>query len=125
MCSAYGIKTVKALRTGPGLTKPGVAPYAAFAVLLDGYQPGLRGGTGARSDWDLAADLVRSGFRVILAGGLGPDNLGEALAAVHPLAVDLNSGVEIRPGIKDHALLHRAMAVIAGGKPRTGEERPW
>jgi len=124
-CAEYGIPVVKALRTAPGFTEADVAPYAAFAILLDGFRAGLRGGTGARADWTLAVRLARGGYRVILAGGLSADNLASAMEEVEPLAVDLNSGVESAPGIKDHERLRAAFAAIAPGEPRPREERPW
>jgi phosphoribosylanthranilate isomerase len=77
-------------------------------LLVDAIDPALRGGTGRRADWNAAATLART-RRVILAGGLRPDNVGEAVRQVRPYAVDVASGVEVRPGIKDHARM-RAFA---------------
>ena len=61
------------------------------------------GGTGNLSDWSLAREMADSGARVILAGGLAPENVAAAIGAVRPWAVDVISGVEARKGIKDHA----------------------
>jgi phosphoribosylanthranilate isomerase len=77
-------------------------------LLVDAIDPQQRGGTGARADWNAAAMLART-RRVILAGGLRPDNVEEAVRRVRPYAVDVASGVELRPGIKDHARM-RAFA---------------
>jgi phosphoribosylanthranilate isomerase len=77
-------------------------------LLVDAIDPQLRGGTGRRADWHAAATLART-RRVILAGGLRPDNVGQAVRQVRPYAVDVASGVEARPGIKDHARM-RAFA---------------
>jgi phosphoribosylanthranilate isomerase len=77
-------------------------------LMVDAIDPAQRGGTGARADWAAAARLARL-RRVILAGGLRPDNVGEAVRQVRPYAVDVASGVELRPGIKDHARM-RAFA---------------
>lgn len=72
------------------------------AWLLDAAVPGAFGGTGKRVDWDLAAEVVRRSPRpVILAGGLDPDNVAEAIARVRPSAVDVSSGVESSPRVKD------------------------
>lgn len=71
-------------------------------VHLDAYDPVTKGGTGKTIDWQRAATIARS-RRVILAGGLTPSNVGEAIAQVKPYAVDVASGVESSPGIKDHS----------------------
>ena len=73
-------------------------------VLLDVHDPIKRGGTGQTVDWARAAMIARS-RHVILAGGLTPENVAEAIAQVKPFAVDVASGVESRPGIKDPARL--------------------
>jgi phosphoribosylanthranilate isomerase len=71
-------------------------------VLLDAFVPGQPGGTGHTFRWELAAGLARR-RHVTLAGGLKPDNVAAAIAAVRPFCVDAASGVERAPGIKDHA----------------------
>ena len=74
----------------------------ATAVMLDAYSPNQFGGTGHQIDWDLAGQIVQtSGLPVILAGGLTPDNVADAIRAVRPFAVDVSGGVEAAPGIKD------------------------
>ena len=80
----------------------GIADYPAAAYLLDSRVPGRHGGTGVAFDWSLAArvDVPRP---VILAGGLCPGNVAEAVRQVRPYAVDVSSGVEAKPGIKDAA----------------------
>ncbi len=92
-------RVIKAWRGGPALEAE-VVDYPAVAILLDAYDPRLYGGTGRTVDWDLAARLARQ-VRLFLAGGLSPDNIAEAVRRVRPYAVDLNSGVESAPGIKD------------------------
>lgn len=70
--------------------------------LLDSYDSATIGGTGKTCDWTKAHDLVRaSGVPVLLAGGLTAENVGEAVATVNPWGVDISSGVEIEPGVKD------------------------
>jgi phosphoribosylanthranilate isomerase len=73
-------------------------------ILLDAHDPVLHGGTGRTVDFTRAAK-VASRRRVVLAGGLTPDNVREAITTVRPYAVDVASGVETEPGIKDHARL--------------------
>ncbi len=76
----------------------------AFAVLVDSWDPRLPGGTGRMADLGLAAEAARK-CRVILAGGLNPGNVARAVALVRPFGVDVSSGVERAPGIKDSGLL--------------------
>ena len=71
------------------------------AVLLDTYHPSLHGGTGKVFNWALGAKIARDS-RIILAGGLTPENIQEAVETVNPYAVDISSGVEAAPGRKDH-----------------------
>jgi phosphoribosylanthranilate isomerase len=70
----------------------------AKALLLDGHAPGEAGGTGEAFDW---ASIVTVARPVVLAGGLTPENVKQAIDLVHPFAVDVSSGVESAPGIKD------------------------
>ena len=91
---------------------------AADAVVLDARVEGRLGGTGVRLDWAaLAMPLERArgrgAARLVLAGGLTPENVGEAIARLAPDIVDVSSGVESSPGIKDHARM-RAFAAAAG-----------
>jgi phosphoribosylanthranilate isomerase len=94
---------IKALRLQPGKNPVEGGGYATSAVLLDANVPGQFGGTGAVADWSLAARFVRENrdLRVFLAGGLTPENVGEAIRAVSPHAVDVAGGVELSPGRKD------------------------
>jgi phosphoribosylanthranilate isomerase len=73
-------------------------------LLLDVHDPVKRGGTGRTIDWTAAAD-VAARRRVLLAGGLTPDNVADAVARVRPFGIDVSSGVERAPGIKDHQRL--------------------
>jgi phosphoribosylanthranilate isomerase len=73
------------------------------ALVLDAYSPTAYGGTGKTVDWERAAEVVRAcQVPVVLAGGLTAENVAEAIATVRPYAVDVSSGVESEPGIKDH-----------------------
>jgi phosphoribosylanthranilate isomerase len=73
---------------------------AETTLLVDAADTTRRGGTGTRVDWGRAATLARQ-RRVVLAGGLTPDNVAQAIATVHPYGVDVSSGVEEAPGVKD------------------------
>lgn len=72
------------------------------AALIDAYDPDQYGGTGKRVDWDLVAELRQTiDVPLVLAGGLTPDNVADAVVKVKPYAVDVSSGVELSPGVKD------------------------
>ena len=85
-----------------------------LTVLLDVHDPLRRGGTGRTVDWTLAAEVARR-RRTFLAGGLGADNVAEAIAAVRPYAVDASSRLEASPGIKDPARLRAFLAAAGAG----------
>jgi phosphoribosylanthranilate isomerase len=89
------------------LMEPVLADYSPQAVLLDAYHEDVLGGSGVTFDWGLAVEAqARFGVRVVLAGGLTPENVAEAIRQVKPYAVDVSSGVESStPGRKDHARL--------------------
>jgi len=98
-------RVIKAISVKPGFRVASVKRYqAADAILLDGFSRGLHGGTGRRLDWKLARDAGRYA-RIILAGGLTPENVTEAIRVARPYGVDVASGVETRPGRKDLAKL--------------------
>jgi phosphoribosylanthranilate isomerase len=80
-------------------------------ILLDAHDPVKRGGTGKTVDWTRAAHIGRS-RRMILAGGLTPSNVREAIEQVRPFAVDVASGVESSPGIKDHELIKAFITAV-------------
>ncbi len=94
-----------------GFTPEDLKVLKAAAFLLDAYHPTLRGGTGRVVDWNLARQAKRYG-RIILAGGLTPENVGEAICTVRPYAVDVASGVEASPGRKDPAKLRDFFASV-------------
>jgi phosphoribosylanthranilate isomerase len=83
----------------------------ANAILLDGFRAGLHGGTGATVDWKLAARASSHG-NIILAGGLTPENVAEAISVARPYAVDVASGVEAKPGKKDAQLVRAFMSAV-------------
>ena len=102
---AEHLPVIKALRLGQGTDAPDFAKYrAASAFLLDSAVSGQYGGTGTTGNWHAARSASKS-QRILLAGGLTPENVGEAVRIVRPYAVDVASGVEARPGKKDPAKL--------------------
>jgi phosphoribosylanthranilate isomerase len=102
-CGQYGKPYIKTVRMRPGidLMQQAHAYPDALGLLLDSYEVGRPGGTGAVFDWSRAQ--AHLGKPVILAGGLGPDNVATAIRQLHPYAVDVSSGVEAAKGIKDYA----------------------
>ncbi|HRZ94512.1 MAG TPA: phosphoribosylanthranilate isomerase [Candidatus Paceibacterota bacterium] len=102
-CARIGRPVIKGFRVRDAASIASLEEYRTAAWLLDAFVPGQEGGTGVRFDWDLAAAAVLRGRPVILAGGLSPDNVAEAIARVRPYAVDVSSGVERGPGRKDAA----------------------
>jgi len=109
-CASFGVPYMKALRMRPGVDAlASINGYPdASAILLDAYEAGMAGGTGKRFDWALAVECVqRSSVAIVLAGGLSADNLEQAMTQVCPWALDVSSGVEAQPGIKDAALMQQ------------------
>lgn len=89
--------------------------HDAQALLLDANRAGAAGGSGETFDWQRNTAL--SNMPVVVAGGLHPGNVGEAIQRLVPYAVDVSSGVESAPGIKDSALIRDFMAAVARAKP--------
>lgn len=108
MCGALPRHAFKAVRLRPDATGDEALAmaerYPDCTLLLDAAHEGMYGGTGRRTSWPAAAAVARR-HRLFLAGGLTPENLEEAVQTVRPWAVDVSSGVEIEPGVKDHAKL--------------------
>jgi phosphoribosylanthranilate isomerase len=109
-------KVIKAIRVRSGADLDLARSYRTDFHLLDAHRPGKPGGTGEIFDWELVR-ARRSRVPLILAGGLVPGNVAEAIETVRPFAVDVASGVEAAPAIKDHALMTEfaAQAEEAGG----------
>ena len=104
------LKIIKAFRVKDQSSLAPLRDFRASAFLLDSYVAGQLGGTGAKFNWDLAIQASAFGTPIILAGGLLPENIRDAVAKVAPYAVDVSSGVESAPGKKDHAKLRAFIA---------------
>jgi len=96
-----GLLIIKALRVDTNFDPQHVATYEADAIMLDSFHAQLRGGTGQVIDWSVARRARDAFPRLILAGGLSPENVAEAIAEVQPFAVDACSSLESSPGRKD------------------------
>ena len=101
-CLQFGLMSMKAFRVRDAESLKGIVSYKTDAWLLDAYSPERLGGSGERFNWDLAIEARKWGKPVFLAGGLTPENVPEAIRRVEPFGVDVSSGVEERPGKKDH-----------------------
>ena len=106
--------TIKALRIKDKASLRTARAYRdkVRALLLDTYSKDKAGGTGETFDWQLAIKIKKLGIPIILAGGLGPSNIEGAISIVRPYAVDVNSGVEERPGKKSHSLIKDLMEKV-------------
>lgn len=94
-------RVIKAIRVKELSDLDSLGNYQVSAFLLDTYTEDLLGGTGQVFNWDIAIEAKRFG-RIILAGGLTPENIEKAVKLVRPFAVDVSSGVEMDKGVKDH-----------------------
>jgi phosphoribosylanthranilate isomerase len=99
-----GVKVAKAIHVASAADIHAAEAFRTDFHLFDRRGKGMWGGTGESFDWELLRDH-RSEVPAILAGGLRPENVAEAVSTVHPFAVDVASGVEIEPGRKDHAAM--------------------
>lgn len=113
-CKRFGkFKIIKALRVSEKFDPKSFKDFPADAFLLDTFSEGGYGGTGETFDWQAAKAMKNFGKPVILSGGLNPDNVLPALEEVRPYAVDVASGVEKAPGVKDPNLLKQFLEKAA------------
>ncbi len=115
-CEGYHRPWIKALRVkaGDDIAASCKAYAGASGILLDTYVEGVPGGTGEAFDWSLVPkDLSKP---IILAGGLSATNVAQAIAQVHPYAVDVSGGVEQSKGIKDHAKIRAFIQAVRNSK---------
>ena len=119
-CQGADRPVVKALRVASSDDLIGVDDYPVSAYLLDARVEGLLGGSGQTFPWKMASEFCRD-RRVFLAGGLTPENVGEAVRALAPYGVDTASGVEVEPGIKDAAMVEQFIrAAMCAGMGKGG-----
>jgi phosphoribosylanthranilate isomerase len=112
-----GVKVIKAIHVASAADIHAAEAYRTDFHLFDRRAKGLWGGSGESFDWELLRGH-RSDVPEILAGGLRPDNVADAIAIAQPYAVDVASGVEIEPGRKDHAAM---AAFFANAQPKVAE----
>jgi phosphoribosylanthranilate isomerase len=106
---------IKSVAVGPGFEPESVDAYPPeVTILMDAHDPVRRGGTGRTIDWSAAA-AVAARRPVFLSGGLNSSNVADAIAHVQPYAVDVSSGVESAPGVKDSAKLRALFEAAHGG----------
>jgi len=114
-CQGLFPRVIKAFRVKDESVLDLLPRYKASAYLLDSYHEALKGGTGQSFNWEIARKASQYGL-IILSGGLTPENVRQAITEVQPFAIDVSSGVESRPGVKDHAKL-RAFLEAAKSTP--------
>lgn len=114
VCRSFGLPYLKAVRMRPGTdVRAQAARYAdAAALLLDAYRPDMAGGTGTTFPWEQIP--AQPGARLLLAGGLTPDNVAAAIRSVRPFGVDVSGGVEAAKGVKDPARMAAFFAAVRG-----------
>lgn len=114
-CTAFHRPYVKAVAMGDGVDPAAVAAEHPLALgfLADSHGAGAAGGTGSTFSWDLLPR--KRDYNLVLAGGLSPDNVAKAVATVRPEAVDVSSGVESSPGVKDAARIERFIEEVRRG----------
>ena len=122
-CVSEGLRVIKAFRVRNEEVLAQVTRFrgcGAAAYLLDAYSPHQAGGTGASFDWSIACRARQYG-PIVLAGGLTPANVGDAISTVRPVAVDVCSGVENRPGCKSISAIELFMQRVNAGsrKPQS------
>jgi phosphoribosylanthranilate isomerase len=112
-CNKFSTQVIKAIRVKDRSVLPQLSKYEVDALLLDAFVPGKPGGTGKSFNWDIAAEAKEYG-RIILSGGLSPENVAEAIARADPYGVDVSSGVEAEQGKKDPKKVRAFIRAAAG-----------
>ncbi len=110
-CLEVTHKIIKAFRIKNASSLDHMLDYQVAGYLFDAWSPAAHGGTGTTFNWEIAARVATS-HCIILAGGLTPDNVAEAIVVVTPYAVDVSSGVENVPGKKDAGKVERFMRAV-------------
>jgi len=120
----FDVPVIKAHRVKTGFDLNVMKEYDVYAHLVDAWVVGKQGGTGRLCDWESASRAARL-YRTILSGGLNPENVGQAIRAVKPFAVDASSGVEKRPGMKDRDLVRSFVASARNAFEQTMNLSEW
>jgi phosphoribosylanthranilate isomerase len=115
-CANFPLPVIKAFRVGKDFDPFVIRRYDVAGYLLDTWDPNCRGGSGNTFDWSLAVKACSMCDTVILSGGLNSLNIREAVEAVHAYAVDLNSGIEVSPGVKNPHKIKEIVSIIKGRK---------
>ena len=116
---AREFRVIRALSTDAQFEPEHTAAFPDCDVLIDAYHPKLRGGTGQTCDWSAARAAIRYTRFLILSGGLNAPNVGRAIAAVTPHAVDVCSGIEKAPGVKDRRALEQFISAVRAAELST------
>jgi len=113
-CASFGLPWMKAIRVRPDTYIQGLMDefHGARGILLDAWHEDVYGGSGKSFDWNLLRQQGQDVSRVILAGGLRPDNVAQAIRTVMPWGVDVSSGVESAPGVKSEPLINAFMREV-------------
>jgi phosphoribosylanthranilate isomerase len=111
-CEVLAGRVIKVFKAGLDPPDPIWRQAAIRGVLIDTYTPDAAGGSGQTFDWNLFHEYRVLGWPMILAGGLTPANIGEAIHLTRPEAVDVSSGVERQPGVKDSQKIQKLMEAI-------------
>lgn len=115
-CAQFELPVIKAFRVADEAVLAELPAYPVAAHLLDAFVAGAHGGTGTTFNWAIARAAVAAGHRILLAGGLTPENVARAVAEVRPFGVDVSSGVESAPGRKDAAKMRAFCAAARQGR---------
>ena len=111
---AAEFRVIRAFSTHARFCPEDVSPFSDCDVLVDAHHPDLRGGTGRTCNWQAARATLAFARFLILSGGLNAQNVGRAIKAVTPHAVDVCSGVESAPGVKDHRAIKNFVTAVRG-----------
>jgi len=124
VCGDFMPHAIKAFRIRDRSVLQTIKPYCGKirAMLFDTYVRETMGGTGKTFDWSTAVMGKALGVPIILSGGLKPSNIVSAISKVNPFAVDVNSGIEERPGKKDHSLMEELMENIRNAENGKGSK---
>jgi indole-3-glycerol phosphate synthase/phosphoribosylanthranilate isomerase/anthranilate synthase/indole-3-glycerol phosphate synthase/phosphoribosylanthranilate isomerase len=121
---AREFRVIRALSTDTRFQPENTAAFRHCDVLIDAYHPELRGGTGQTCDWSAARAAMRHTRFLILSGGLNALNVGQAISLVTPHAVDVCSGIERVPGLKDHRALKQFINAVRAAEGPTSTQKP-